>query len=550
MRKNNILTTLLYAICGFLCALPFIVNDLWFLTWIAYIPILINEWKREEDKEKPYKKAWLRGLAFFFPFGVTTFYWIVELYPMDFVGFTPFVAFIVVTMGITLLPLFQALFTSFNIVFLCFLKRNRVKQWMYPLAAGAMWIFQEWLQTLTWAGVPWSKLAIGQVHVLQNIQSASLFGSYFVSFIIITTAGYLAMFLINFKQKDTRKRAMIFASVALIIFSSNFAYGLINLNFKSTPTSEFTAAAVQGNIQTESKWGEDMYGSMDVHKNLLIQAANDGADLVVFAETAFPFDIKYDFIEEYINDMSSQSQVDFIMGCFTHDGPEGYNSTVLVTKDNGITDEVYIKQKLVPFGEFVPMKSIINTVLPFMSEMSQLGGELIPGTDSVVFDTRYGKVGSLICFDSIYETVALDSVNNGAEILAISTNDSWFHDSAATYQHTAAARLRAIELDRYIIRSGNTGISAIINNKGEIIKKLDVLQEGYVLDTVKTYNTRTLYSCVGNIIILAAFIFMIILSIRLRIKTKKIKDREERARSINAFNEARYGNSYKKSKKK
>ena len=100
MIKRNVLTPLLYIICGVLCALPLSINGLWFLAWIAYVPIVLTELTRQDDNKKAYKKAWLRGLFFFVPFGITTFSWAVSVYPLDFVGLTPAQAIGVISLGL------------------------------------------------------------------------------------------------------------------------------------------------------------------------------------------------------------------------------------------------------------------------------------------------------------------------------------------------------------------------------------------------------------------------------------------------------------------
>lgn len=533
--KSKIQTIILYILCGILCALPFTLNQLWFLSWIAYVPILVNEYVRKEESTNPYKEAWKRGFAFFFPFGVTTFYWIVELYPMDFVGFTPLTAFFVVSIAIIGVPAFQALFTSFNVVFLCFLKKCRVRQWLYPVAAACMWVIQEWLQTLTWAGIPWGKLANGQVGVLQNIQSASLLGPYLISFIIILFAGYLAIFLINIKNKEAKLRKIISLFVAVSIFIINFVYGQIALNTEHDYIGELKVAAIQGNIETEEKWSENAQEAMDIHRNLIIEASRY-ADLIVLAESAFPFNIENEFVKKYIENTATEIQTDLIVGCFTSDDKNVYNSTVYVTPEDGITDQIYHKQKLVPFGEFVPMRKVILSVLPFLGDINRLSSDITPGDNSALIQSEYGTIGSLICFDSIYETIALKSVQDGAQLLTISTNDSWFHDSSAANQHNAMAVLRAVENGRYVVRSGNTGISSIITDNGQTLQQLDVLKSGYVADTVKLSNHKTLYAQVGDIIILLSAVFIVLLVIRLSTKSRKIKKLQENKKNIEHIN--------------
>jgi apolipoprotein N-acyltransferase len=157
----------------------------------------------------------------------------------------------------------------------------------------------------------------------------------------------------------------------------------------------------------------------------------------------------------------------------------------------------------------MPMGNVLRTLLPFLEDINLTSQELTPGSSSAIFDSKVGNIGSLICFDSIYEDLALQSVRDGAELLAISTNDSWFQDSAAVYQHNAHAQLRAIETGRYVVRAANSGISSIITDRGEVLCSIDPLVKGYAVDEVKLTDHMTLYANVGNIIVTVAFIWLL-----------------------------------------
>ena len=138
-----------------------------------------------------------------------------------------------------------------------------------------------------------------------------------------------------------------------------------------------------------------------------------------------------------------------------------------------------------------------------------------------IMKTAGGKVGCLICFDSIYETLSLESVADGAELLCISTNDSWFSGSSALRQHNAQAQLRAIENNRYIVRSANTGISSIISSKGEIIDSVGDSKEGYAIGDVAYIQERTLYSLTGNMIVWLSLSFIAFTCVLAFIENKK-----------------------------
>jgi apolipoprotein N-acyltransferase len=137
-----------------------------------------------------------------------------------------------------------------------------------------------------------------------------------------------------------------------------------------------------------------------------------------------------------------------------------------------------------------------------------LSEDIIAGESAAVMKDGGVALGGVICFDSIYEEVALDSVRNGAELLVLPTNDSWFGDSRAIYMHNAQARLRAIENARRIVRAANTGTSSIIAPNGKMLADIPVNEGGYIVADVPISTGMTLYTRIGNafVLVCAAFV--------------------------------------------
>ena len=139
------------------------------------------------------------------------------------------------------------------------------------------------------------------------------------------------------------------------------------------------------------------------------------------------------------------------------------------------------------------MREIVMFLIPPLANVGMLDDDLLAGEECMVLDTDVGSIGCGVCFDSIYESVILGSVRNGAEIIAISTNDSWFSDSAALYMHNSQSRLRAIETGRYVVRSANTGISSIIDPMGNVKEELGALERGYVVSEAYMWRWKSRY---------------------------------------------------------
>lgn len=145
------------------------------------------------------------------------------------------------------------------------------------------------------------------------------------------------------------------------------------------------------------------------------------------------------------------------------------------------------------------MRSLVTTLVPPLTQINTLGEDLIMGERAQVIQLDHVAVSPLVCFDSIYERNALESVRSGAQLLAVPTNDSWFKDSRGVWMHHAQAQLRAIETGRPIMRAANTGVSSIITHKGEVKEQLGPFLTGYVIHDVQTQTHTTLYTIIGNL---------------------------------------------------
>ena len=514
---------------GILAAIPFVFRYLFILSYVSLIPVAYMLIKRGACIKK--RQAYSIGLWFGFGYFGVLYYWFTRLYPMEFADLTPFQSIILVGVCWLGLALLQSLEFGFLTLAYRLIKPNKDK----PIIGGALfialWVIFEFQQTLGWRGVPWGRLAVSQSKAPVLQQSASLFGSYFVSAVIVAVNVFLALALYcifdsegkEFREKLISslktKKSVIYGSVAIGIFTLNLLFGVIRLTaYDEKAGKEVTAAVIQGNISSLEKWEVNATEkSTDKYIELTkkcVERSENGVDIVVWPETVIPTTLNYknSKIVSKISEMAEELQVTVFVGSFdfyydpkTLDSRE-YNAIFIFTPNGEMGEQRYYKRHLVPFGEYTPMEQVILTFLPVLGSLNILSDPLTPGTDSEIFDTEHGKVGSLICFDSIYETLALDSVRDGAELITLSTNDSWFSDSAAVWQHNSHAALRAIESGRYIVRAANTGVSSIITPEGRYVTEIKPLETDYESATVYMRSDRTLYSYIGNLFVLIAFL--------------------------------------------
>ena len=508
-----------------LTALTLIYPVIGILEWVTMIPILIGAYRLCEADSCTLRKAYGYGFLTVYVFYVVIYHWFVNLYPLDFVDMSNAASAVVIAAGWFGLPILQAIAGGF--VFLLFRMMHRTGVFehlplMRPFAFAALWVIFEWSSTLSWTGVPWGRLCLGQIEMLPFLQSASLFGSYFVSFLIVAVNGLLAYAILY------RPRAALCGMLAAVLFCSNLLYGVADTLI--TPKAEKTlrVAVIQGNIDSHDKWSGDSYRkTVEIYGELTRRAAEEGAELVVWPETTLPYDLSYqNDRRKFVSALARVCNVTLIVGALYYDEMDrNYNALYLVDPDGTVRDEYYAKRHLVPFGEYVPMRNVIMTLIPPLANLSALGDDVSPGTDPALFETEWGKLGSLICFDSIYEQLTLDSVREGASLMMISSNDSWFYDSAAVYQHQAQGQLRAIESGRYVVRAANTGISTVISDEGELLAWIDPLTEGYAVADVSVRENRTLYTVIGNLFVYLCMAFAFLLLIFGKIKGLCLRER-------------------------
>jgi apolipoprotein N-acyltransferase len=285
------------------------------------------------------------------------------------------------------------------------------------------------------------------------------------------------------------------------------------MNKKDEDRTVVKVAAIQGNVNMDAV-GSAIYELMEVYGDMTREAAEEGADIVVWPESIFPFKLnRYSILQEFVSSLAVECNVTLIVGALYGDADgKTYNTLYMVTPDGSISDNLYHKRHLVPFGEYVPMRKVFMTLIPPLAELSALDDDLSPGDETALFDTKWGKLGSLICFDSIYEELTRASVRDGANLMMLPSNDSWwFTTSVETYQNETQAMLRAIESGRYLVRAGNTGISSIITEHGEHKAWLAPETKGIAVSEVEMCTHTTLYARVGNLLVYLCIAFVLIL---------------------------------------
>ncbi len=464
---------------GLLMAAAFPPLPLGFLACISLLPLIpVAENLRGRVA---FGAGFLQGLVFY----GASIYWIAWITPPGMAG------------AILYMSLFRGLFVwlwSFALA-----RAGRLGLWMTPF----LWVGFEYFNTLGDMGFSWMLLGHTQVDYLPLIQIVEATGVYGVSFWVVVVN------LIAFKALESARRGLM-VGVLVLSFALPAGFGLWRM---AEPVAEgdLKVAIVQQNVPPVEKsyWGFDH--NFDKLKPLTIQAAETGAQLVVWSEAALPARLKSDLKSGRSLHQAYQARVQALvdsLGIYLYMGANRfeaaardrlYNSSFLFEPGGGDLPH-YDKVKVVPFGERTPFPKLLGFLRDFQwSGGGYISGDFESGTALTVFEVPGGKFSGMICFDSVFPWLARDMMVRGAEFLVVITNDGWYGRTAAPYQHADIATFRAVENRRWVVRCANTGVSMFVDPYGRQAQKTGLFEEAVVAGTIAPRDEQTLYMRFGDL---------------------------------------------------
>jgi apolipoprotein N-acyltransferase len=340
--------------------------------------------------------------------------------------------------------------------------------WVLPL----LWVGLDWLRAILFSGFPWMDLGYALWQTPLLLQSADLFGHYFITFVVVL-CNSLAFFLLCTKEKG-KILSVVMVSLFFLAVVSYGQYRKTQLESLMFLEDSAVVGIVQGNIDQSRKWSPEeqqrtVTKYVDASRVLLQQPARP--ELLVWPETALPFFPMNNPLMESLREMTRETGVALLTGSPWFEVKDAaardinfYNSAFLLAA-TGEIDGVYFKSHLVPFGEYVPLKKM----LPFLAPLVEAVGDFTSGiVDTPLIQGRI-RSGVLICFESVFPDIARQWVKNGANILVNVSNDAWYGRSSAPSQSMAMSVLRAVETRRSLVRAANTGISAFVDPVGNVL---------------------------------------------------------------------------------
>ncbi|MET0747797.1 MAG: apolipoprotein N-acyltransferase [Rhizobium sp.] len=343
----------------------------------------------------------------------------------------------------------------------------------------------EWLRTFVFTGFPWNAIGYGMMPTPMMMQSAHLIGMLGVTVLAVFVFSAPALL-------GTRQGAIPGIGLAVLLFAAHLGYGQYVLN-KPEPAFRTDAKAplvrvVQPNIDQEAKIDTDADRTAIFEKHLTLSAAapKDGGkkpDIIVWPETALPFILtdNKDALTR-IADVLDDDQI-LITGAVRAEDmgpgmpPRYYNSMYVIDGRGqiiGAADKVH----LVPFGEYVPFENILQ-YFGISNIVEMPGGFSAAAHRALLTLPSSIRLYPLLCYEIIFPNEMTPDIARADAIVNV-TNDAWFGDTPGPYQHFQQARVRAVEYGLPLIRSANSGISALVDSHGRLISGIDLNQQGYV----------------------------------------------------------------------
>lgn len=453
MRRLPIDSALMASLAsGILLALAYPRPGLYLCAWFAFVPVLIAA------RQRPWRNGFIVGVIFF----ALVLYW-VNVVMTTFGGLNWFFSL----MAYLLLSGYLALYFAFALFFAVALRQKI--HLPYYLSLPSLWIALEFVRAKLFSGFPWGLLGYSQSDNLIVAQFADMFGVYGIGFIIMMANAVIAEWLLAERVRRTELRPVVTGTVLLLLCV--IGYGWLRLdNPRSGATDEYTQVTlVQGNIAQSLKWDPAYQQvTLDTYRHLSLRPAMVKPELIIWPESATPF-----YFQEsnqwsrQVRDVARDQSVHLLFGSPAYEangeGLRYFNSAFMLTPSgeiSGRSDKIH----LVPFGEYVPLKNILT----FVDKLVVGIGEFSPG-EMTPLDFGEKKAGVLVCFEGIFPELAAGYVRRGADLLVNITNDAWFGNTSAPWQHLAMTRMRAIENRIWVARAANTGVSAFIAPSGEII---------------------------------------------------------------------------------
>ena len=504
-KKLKIQTWALLAVSAVLMSLPFLVRTTGPLALFSFVPLFIADRILYENRVK---RAWLYFFTAFLAFNVASTFWI------WFVSEAGAVAAIL--LNSLQMTLVFGLFRWFR-------KMLDKHAGTYPRILPYIFLAVCWL---TWehfyfeVELSWPWLVLGNAFATSTplVQWYSVTGALGGTLWIFLT-GIPAFMAICPENRDKRIAWTSFSAASAILPA---AVSLLMYFSYNESGQEHEVVVVQPNIDPFAKYGVLPQANLDTRLlQLAEQSMTENTRLVVTPET-FTFDIDIDHpqgsasMERYAAFFSRHPESEMLLGALTY---RTYTSTLRPTRsasrlgniwvdqfntamltDGSQVSSHYFKSKLVPGVEIIPYQNVLTFLGPLVQKFGGSPGSYGTQDEMEALEGKTGiKVGAMVCYESVYGDYSRVATKKGADVLAVMTNDGWWGDTPGYRQHFRFAKLRAIENRRDVIHAANTGISGIIDQKGDVLTKTGWWEECSFRSTIRSNGKMTFFVRHGDV---------------------------------------------------
>lgn len=373
------------------------------------------------------------------------------------------------------------------------------------LLIPVIWTLAEWIRSWIFTGFPWLNLGYTQTDSPLN-GLAPLTGVFGISLAVMFTAASLVCVLPTPIRKHIPVLLAVFMLWGISLYSAKHDWTVPRAD-------EISVALIQGAIPQQLKWTPEMR-QPTLDRYFELTEPHLGTDLIIWPEAAIP--AFYHQIEAYLSRLMQLTRAtdSYLLTGLPYQDPQTgkyLNSVVMLGDDISF----YFKRHLVPFGEYLPLDFILRDVVDYlnipMSDFSA-GDNTPPVLRSKKFD-----MGISICYEDTFGEEVIEALPDAAILVNVS-NDAWFGDSLAPHQHLQMARMRAIESGRYLLRATNTGITAIINEKGRVVADIPQFTPATLAGTARLFDGMTPYAHMGNYPVLGLIMLVVIVAVGLRLR--------------------------------
>lgn len=411
------------------------------------------------------------------------------------------------------------------------------KIYIYP----SIWIIIDYIQSIGFLAFPWTYIGYSQYPFTPFIQAASVTGILGINFIMIMFNIILSEYILRADKGYRRIKDLTgnpcfkklgFIIIFIIIITVS---GFIRMSVKEEGGRKLKVSIVQSCISPWENWSGNRFNYLSELKRYTMQSLASGPELIVWSESATLELISFrsltgetDEFDRQLKEFVKENGRPLLTGEIgvTVKKKDRYlkyapqNNAVLLNSSGEVV-HTYPKINLVPFGEWFPYEKWFPPVKSLLESFG--ASEFVPGNMPELFTIKDMKFGALICYEGIFYGLCRKYRNMGADFLVNITNDGWTDTYNGHFQHYSASVFRAVENGLWMVRAGNTGVTAIIDPKGRVTGSIPILKKGYLSGEIDaSRDIVTIYSKLGDVILyLSLFFISVIVSIE---AFKKIKN--------------------------